>query len=238
MTAIVMIFEMTRDYNVIVPLVLAVAIAVGVRRWLIKDNIYTVKLRHRGKPIPLNRHTNMYLVQPIKEVMAKNFVILPLDTPVQEAISAVSADGGSHIIASDGPRIAGFVRLGTIPYQADRFAGQTLRAILSNDFVIAPATNIMNSVITRMNNRNRSCAIIVSGDGRIPRPDDVVGVVDSRKSPASWSPTTTAEAIASDISPWSGLPLHGLLFSRRLGAQGFLRISIWRPARSGRGRLA
>ncbi len=181
MTAIVMIFEMTRDYNVIVPLVLAVAIAVGVRRWLIKDNIYTVKLRHRGKPIPLNRHTNMYLVQPIKEVMAKNFVILPLDTPVQEAISAVSADGGSHIIASDGPRIAGFVRLGTIPYQADRFAGQTLRAILSSDFVIAPATNIMNSVITRMNNRNRSCAIIVSGDGRIPRPDDVVGVVDSKE---------------------------------------------------------
>ncbi|MEC9405586.1 MAG: chloride channel protein, partial [Pseudomonadota bacterium] len=71
--------------------------------------------------------------------------------------------------------------LGTIPYQADRFAGQTLRAILSSDFVIAPATNIMNSVITRMNNRNRSCAIIVSGDGRIPRPDDVVGVVDSKE---------------------------------------------------------
>lgn len=181
MTAIVMIFEMTRDYNVIVPLVLAVAIAVGIRRWLIKENIYTVKLRHRGKPIPLNRHTNMYLVQPIKEVMAKNFVILPLDTPIQEAIAAVSADGGSHIIASDGPRIAGFVRLGTIPYQADRFAGQTLRAILSSDFVVAPATNIMNSVITRMNNRNRSCAIIVSGDGRIPRPDDVVGVVDSQE---------------------------------------------------------
>ena len=71
MTAIVMIFEMTRDYNVIVPLVLAVAISVGMRRWLIADNIYTVKLRHRGRPIPIIRHTNMYLVRQAKELMAQ-----------------------------------------------------------------------------------------------------------------------------------------------------------------------
>ncbi len=179
MTAIVMIFEITRDYNVIVPLVLAVAIAVGIRRWLITDNIYTVKLRHRGCPIPVNRHTNMYLVQPIKEVMTKNFKILPADMPIQEAIAAVAEDCNTHIIASDDPRIASFVRFGTIPYRADRLAGQTLREVLSSDYVIAPSTNIMNSVITRMNDRNRSDAIIVVGEGLIPRPDDVVGVVDS-----------------------------------------------------------
>ncbi|WP_346894323.1 chloride channel protein [uncultured Roseibium sp.] len=181
MTAIVMIFEMTRDYNVIVPLVLAVAIAVGVRRWLIVDNIYTIKLRHRGRPIPTNRHTNMYLVKPIKEVMATNFKILPIDTPIQEAIAAIVESGDAHIIVSDGARIAGFVRFGTIPYQADRYSGQTLREVLSSDYVIAPAPNILNAVITRMNNRSRSYAIIVGGDGRIPRPDDVVGVVDSKE---------------------------------------------------------
>lgn len=181
MTAIVMIFEMTRDYNVIVPLVLAVAIAVGVRRWLVVDNIYTIKLRHRGRPIPVNRHTNMYLVKPIKEVMATNFKILPIDTPIQEAITAIGEEGDAHIIVSDGARIAGFVRFGTIPYRADRFAEQTLRGVLSSDYVIAPASNILNSVISRMNNRSRTYAIIVAGDGRIPRPDDVVGVVDSKE---------------------------------------------------------
>ncbi|MBD1547426.1 chloride channel protein [Roseibium aggregatum] len=181
MTAIVMIFEMTRDYNVIVPLVLAVAIAVGVRRWLVVDNIYTIKLRHRGRPIPVNRHTNMYLVKPIKEVMATNFKILPIDMPIQEAITAIGEEGDAHIIVSDGARIAGFVRFGTIPYRADRFAEQTLRGVLSSDYVIAPASNILNSVISRMNNRSRTYAIIVAGDGRIPRPDDVVGVVDSKE---------------------------------------------------------
>jgi len=32
MTAIVMVFEMTRDYVIIIPLIIAVAISIGVRR--------------------------------------------------------------------------------------------------------------------------------------------------------------------------------------------------------------
>jgi CIC family chloride channel protein len=179
MTAIVMIFEMTRDYNVIVPLVLTVAIAVGIRRALIQENIYTIKLRHRGRPIPTMRHTNMYLVRQAKEIMARNFIVLPIDMPIADALAAVSEKGQVHVIAADGQRIAGFVRFGTIPYVADRLAGQTLREVLSSDYVIAPQTNILNSIISRMNQRNRSYAIIVGGDAVVPRPDDVVGVIDS-----------------------------------------------------------
>ena len=44
MAAIVMIFEMTLDYTVIVPMTLTVAISYAVRRSLIKDSIYTRKL--------------------------------------------------------------------------------------------------------------------------------------------------------------------------------------------------
>ena len=179
MTAIVMIFEMTLDYKLIVPLVLAVAISVGIRRTLIVENIYTVKLRHRGRPIPIIRHTNMYLVRQARELMAKNFRILPIDTPVSEAIATLRGHGPMHVIAAEGQRIAGFVRFGTVPYEADRFAGQTLREVLSSDYVVAPETNILNSIITRMNTRNRSYAIIVAGNSLVPRADDVVGVIDT-----------------------------------------------------------
>lgn len=179
MTAIVMIFEMTRDYNVIVPLVLAVAIAVGVRRSLVAANIYTIKLRHRGKPIPSMRHTNMYLVRQAKEVMAKNFMILPAELSVVEAVKKLEVCGAQHVIVSDGARIAGFVRFGTIPYAPDRDCGQTLRDIMSSDYVIAPQSNILNSVIARMNQRDRSYAIIIDGNPGVPRPDDVVGVIET-----------------------------------------------------------
>lgn len=179
MTAIVMIFEMTRDYNVIVPLVLAVGLAVGVRRYLIDVNIYTVKLRNRGKPIPMVRHTNMYLVQPARQLMSTQFVILPAETSISEALERISGEQGSHVIVTEGPRIAGYVRFGAVPYHPAH-DGQTLKSLMATDFVIAPETNILNAVITRMNKRNRSFAIILGeGGGAVPRPEDVVGVIDS-----------------------------------------------------------
>jgi chloride channel protein, CIC family len=44
MTAVTMIFEMTRDYDLVMPNIVAVALAIGVRRLLSQENIYTVKL--------------------------------------------------------------------------------------------------------------------------------------------------------------------------------------------------
>ena len=52
MAAIVMIFEMTLDYTVIIPMTLTVAISYAVRRSLVKDSIYTRKLTMRGESVP------------------------------------------------------------------------------------------------------------------------------------------------------------------------------------------
>ncbi len=177
MTAIVMIFEMTRDYNVIVPLVLAVALATGVRRALITENIYTIKLRHRGQPIPTIRHTNMYLVRQARELMNRDFVVLPMQTSIADALSAIAARPAAHIIVADGPRIAGVARLTAGSYAPDRYSGQTLELVTAEDYVIAPETSILNTIITRMNRRGRSLAIVVSGRARIPKAEDVVGVI-------------------------------------------------------------
>ncbi len=177
MTAIIMIFEMTRDYNVIVPLVLAVAISVSIRRFLIVDNIYTVKFRGRGRPIPVNRHTNMYLVQQAKQLMSTSFICLPVDTPVPEALKAAAENPEAQIIVHDGPRIAGIVRLGAAPYAPDQFSSQTLRSLMSTDFVVAPENSVLNTIIGRMSKRNRSFAVVVRTDARVPRPEDIVGII-------------------------------------------------------------
>jgi CIC family chloride channel protein len=176
-TAIVMIFEMTRDYHVIVPLVLAVALSTSIRRALIVENIYTVKLRHRGQPIPIIRHTNMYLVRQARELMNQNFIVLPIDTTIADALAQLADKPGAHIIVADGARIAGVARLAAGSYLPDRHAGQTLQSVVADDFVIAPETSILNTIITRMNRRRRSLAIIVDRKAGVPRPEDVVGVI-------------------------------------------------------------
>jgi chloride channel protein, CIC family len=51
-TAIVMVFEMTRDYTSILPVILTVAIAGAVRQQLSPSTIYTLKLLRRGHVVP------------------------------------------------------------------------------------------------------------------------------------------------------------------------------------------
>ena len=48
----IMIFEMTRDYTVIMPVILTVALACAVRNRLSPATIYTLKLMRRGEIVP------------------------------------------------------------------------------------------------------------------------------------------------------------------------------------------
>jgi CIC family chloride channel protein len=52
MTAVTMIFEMTLDYGIVMPMIVAVAISIGIRRVLSRENIYTIKLLARRHFIP------------------------------------------------------------------------------------------------------------------------------------------------------------------------------------------
>ncbi|WP_308388078.1 chloride channel protein [Acidithiobacillus sp. AMEEHan] len=62
-TGAVMIFEMTNDYHIIVPLILVASIAYGIRRMVTRESIYTLKLLRRGHYIPEARHSNLYLMR-------------------------------------------------------------------------------------------------------------------------------------------------------------------------------
>ena len=76
MTAVTMIFEMTRDYEIVLPMILAVALALGVRRMLSRENIYTLKLVRRGHPIPKALHANMFLVRSAAKIMERDVLVL------------------------------------------------------------------------------------------------------------------------------------------------------------------
>jgi chloride channel protein, CIC family len=52
LTATIMTFEMTRDYTVILPVILTVTLATVVRQWLLPATIYTLKLQRRGHVVP------------------------------------------------------------------------------------------------------------------------------------------------------------------------------------------
>ncbi len=78
-TGAVMIFEMTNDYHIIVPLIVVSGLAFGVRRLITRESIYTRKLIRRGHFIPEARHSNLYLMRPAAELIETPMVRLRED---------------------------------------------------------------------------------------------------------------------------------------------------------------
>ncbi len=93
MAAIVMIFEMTRDYTVIIPLTLTVAISYGVRRSLISDSIYTRKLTLRGESVPATMRADVYFSRQAATLMHPADPEMPMPAPgAQDGYVTVAPD--------------------------------------------------------------------------------------------------------------------------------------------------
>ena len=84
-TAVIILFELTGEYTIILPLMAAIVLATGVSHFLSRDTIYTLKLRRRG--IDLDEH-------PTSAVLASVTVadvMEPLGDTVNEQASLLAA---------------------------------------------------------------------------------------------------------------------------------------------------
>jgi chloride channel protein, CIC family len=109
-TALVMIFEMTLDYNAILPLTVTVAVSNGVRAFLSKETIYTLKLARRGHFMPKALQANFQYLRRAKELMQKPALSLPASTRLDEfAQRILYLPEVSHVIIENQKRIVGVV---------------------------------------------------------------------------------------------------------------------------------
>lgn len=180
MTAIVMIFEMTRDYAIIVPVIVAVAIAAGIRRALIGETIYTIKLRHRGHRIPKERHINLFLVQQAQDIMERRFILAKAGTSLKEAISAEEPDDLRAIIVERDGRIVGLIPPRSGLWRASQHNPNLLvERFVESRAVICRDIDLLSRVFARLKRHRAGAAIVYHGVAR-PRARDIVGVITKR----------------------------------------------------------
>jgi CIC family chloride channel protein len=179
MTAVTMIFEMTRDYALVMPMILAVALAIGVRRVLTRENIYTIKLVGRGHLIPKALHANMFLVRHANEIMDKDVVILPATADFDAFLRQQENQGAmKHVVVTRNNRIFGVLRVNTALRRGleEAYTGITLGDVAQRDFTIAREDDIAFEVIKRMWRRGGAMAVVVAGKG-VPTEADVKGII-------------------------------------------------------------
>jgi CIC family chloride channel protein len=180
MTAIVMVFEMTRDYAIIVPVIVAVALAAGVRRALIGETIYTIKLRHRGHRIPKERHINLYLVKQAQDIMERRFIVAKAGTTLKDAMLPEDIDDVRAILVEREGRIVGLVppRSG-LWLEARTNPEVSVERFVERRLVICRDQDLLSLAFARLKRHRAGAAVVFRGTAR-PRINDVVGIITKR----------------------------------------------------------
>jgi CIC family chloride channel protein len=195
MTAVTMIFEMTRDYDLVMPSIVAVALAIGIRRLLSVENIYTIKLVGRGHFVPKAMHANMFLVRRAGDVMERDVVIMPADADLDEFLRQHGArEGFKHVVVARGNHIVGVVRINTGIRRGIEaaYSGVTMATVAQRNFTLARENDIVFDIVQRMSRRDATMAVVMKTGGR-GRPSEVVGVISKEH---------IADSVADSIKPF------------------------------------
>jgi CIC family chloride channel protein len=179
-TAIVMIFEMTLDYNVILPMTLTVALCYAVRNHLSRESIYTEKLTRRGHWMPAALQANLPYTKRVKELMDRQFRIVSAGTTINEIVSDEDHAEVSWFLAEDSERIVGLARNEAVLEARDSSKGGIPMAeIISKDYLLVEENAALFDLMVMMRSSDTSVALVL--DGSDPTPDHVRGVITIEK---------------------------------------------------------
>jgi CIC family chloride channel protein len=177
--AIVMIYEMTLDYTVLIPMTITVAISYGVRRFLSKESIYTLKLERRGHSMPDALQTNQAYQWRAKIVMDKRFMFVPSSMTLDDFINQelVKKNDAPYFLVTEGPSVSGLViRESALAARASREGGTLLGDLAQEDFIVVQPETALSKAFAGLRKKKADFIMVVDGDGEWTK-DQVVGVI-------------------------------------------------------------
>jgi CIC family chloride channel protein len=111
-TAILIIFELTNDYRIIPPLMLACVVGVLLSGLLHHESVYTAKLSRRGVRLTEGRDVNLLRSIRVQEVMNSNAPTVPAGLPFSELVPMLLAGPHSELlVVGDRGQLIGTVSL-------------------------------------------------------------------------------------------------------------------------------
>ncbi len=100
-TAIVIIFELTNEYKVILPLMISCIIATLLATRVQRSSIYTVKLLRRGIDIYKGRAVNVLEAIPVREVVRQDIVTVSPEEHVGAVVAKLMDHAGTTLFVTD-----------------------------------------------------------------------------------------------------------------------------------------
>jgi CIC family chloride channel protein len=127
-TSLFIVFELTRDYELILPLMTAVAIATGVAQIITRDTVYSIKLARIG--VRIREEPSRAAMDQITaaEAMHTDVPLVDADATLDELALVLSRAGGSAVAVTDeGNRFQGLITATDVTAALER-SGEDIRA--------------------------------------------------------------------------------------------------------------
>ncbi len=207
-TSVLILFEMTGDYRIILPLMTAVGIASLVAHLLGHETIYTIKLRRRGIDILTPAHADPLARIRVSEVMTRRVVTLDAALPLAAVLDQIRRHPYTSFPVTNGNRTLVGI-LGYTELRALLLSGQSDGGLRARDVMRAsPPVCYPDETLTAAMERFRA-----TGAGRLPvvardNPEVLLGVISRSDLLTAYERVVlnTAQRTQSQVKAESGKP--------------------------------
>ena len=175
-TSIIFLFELSRNPNALLPLVVCCVVSDGFVRLFSAESIMTGKLVKRGLIVRQDYTVPVLLRARIEEVMQKSFTAVNADDTIQETVREVSPEqsGVLPVLEPDGG-LGGIIEAHDLLRGLDQ--NSKVREIMRHDYVTARLGESVDEVTRDMVIHDVENIVVVEGAGLL-RPTGVVRASD------------------------------------------------------------
>ncbi|UCE91656.1 MAG: chloride channel protein [Methanobacteriota archaeon] len=176
LTAILMLFEMTSAYEIILPLMFACVVADAVSSLLSKETIYTAKLAKQGIEYVQDLSVNILESAKVRDAMTPDYTAVKEDTPLRKVVDMHLYTGrkGFPAVSADG-RLKGVITLTDVrkAFEEDR-RDALVKDVMTKRVVTVYPGETLQTAMEKMVLRKFGHLPVVDPD----RPNHIVGMLD------------------------------------------------------------
>lgn len=181
LAAIVIIFEMTLNYSIILPLMLASVISDVIFYEVFHESIYDAKLRPKGIHFDLDRSVELSRLIMAKEVMTTTVSALHWNDSLETAFQRFRVDSVHYYpILRDGLPVK-VIDLGSVDYTLPQ--NTPVQDLTDVDPILVEPETLLHAVIQRMSEEDQGVAFVITNNrlaGIITRKDIMRGIAEKR----------------------------------------------------------
>jgi len=173
-TCIVIIMEMTDDYHIILPLMIAVSASYLVSSFLEKESIYTMKLARRGVHVRRGTHISALKEIKVTEIMTRDPTILTPEMTPAEVFNIIDLTHHTKFPVIEEDKVVGIlIAEDLFQERKDPTRENKVRDLMNPDFLHLSPTCTMDSVLHAMMDRDEGHAVVADPQ----QPERMLGYV-------------------------------------------------------------